>query len=426
MKKAITILAACMLVFSFAGMAMAQDAPNAGECSPAGKIDRGLEEGTEQTDCFTSPFDYEDFGMCTTGMESYCNPQVGKGNYHRAFIPVCDCIENIAEFDEPTAGTVIDIGMEIMVDTNGDGVPETGDNGVYFAEDVNQNGVGVQTLKGEDCTDDLGCAPDYPESAFVGEFNYLLGNGDSTGQAPYGGNNCVIDDEERIVAFEPCGIDREFWEWDRALYDDAGYDAAAAPYGYTVTPEDVQDGRSTWWVDIPQMRVDPTMADVKGWTVYVEVCVQEAEDTAEGGLCTDCPKCCFLVEIGTLGCEQDVKTCSDTLIYPYFGKTDSGSWWNGMSVTNLTDTDGTANVTLYENDGEEFTKEVPVPANSTTVVDLAGLEGDGTVGDARGYVKVVTDFAASGFAMMAKEANGVSMGYLPQEAKCSDCVFSCD
>jgi hypothetical protein len=62
-----------------------------------------------------------------------------------------------------------------------------------------------------------------------------------------------------------------------------------------------------------------------------------------------------------------------------------------------------------------------VPANGTTVVDVADLTlttagGDGVMGNERAYAKVVTKgFAASGFAMMAKEDNGVSMGYLAEK-----------
>jgi hypothetical protein len=108
------------------------------------------------------------------------------------------------------------------------------------------------------------------------------------------------------------------------------------------------------------------------------------------------------------------------LIFPYLGKTD-GAWWNGIAVTNLTDNDGTADVTLYEG-GDAFTGTIEVDANGTAVIDMVNdLElttagGDGVMGNERAYAKVVTNgFTGSGFAMMAKESNGVSMGYLAEK-----------
>jgi hypothetical protein len=216
----------------------------------------------------------------------------------------------------------------------------------------------------------------------------------------------VIGDDERIVAFEPDPTGRP------ETYDGS--------YGYQVTQADVLNGRSTWWVDIPALRVDSTITE-RGWKVFVKVTVQDAADTASGGLCSDCPKCEHIVEIGTLCCDSLDETCSGKLVFPYFGKSD-GAWWNGMAVSNLGSTDGTASVTLYENDGDSFTGTVDVDAYSTAIVYLSELSGTGTIGDAQGFVVVNTDFNASGFAMMAKESNGVSMGYLAEKPEgCNSC-----
>jgi hypothetical protein len=412
MKKTISILAAFMLVFSVAGTAFAQySIPFAGSCDPAGKIDRGCYE-PDQFGCETSPFDYEDYGACAleeTTMDSYCPATTGKDSYHRAFIPICDCIAQVSDFDEPVAGDVYDVGMEILVD-KGDGVLLDGDNGVYFAQNVNASGIPVRTLSAEDCTDDLGCSPldhnDRESNTFAGEWSYLLGNGKTTDSFPNTGSACVIGDDERIVAFEPDPTGRP------ETYDGS--------YGYQVTQADVLNGRSTWWVDIPALRVDSTITE-RGWKVFVKVTVQDAADTASGGLCSDCPKCEHIVEIGTLCCDSLDETCSGKLVFPYFGKSD-GAWWNGMAVSNLGSTDGTASVTLYENDGDSFTGTVDVDAYSTAIVYLSELSGTGTIGDAQGFVVVNTDFNASGFAMMAKESNGVSMGYLAEKPEgCNSC-----
>jgi len=398
-----------MLVFSFAGMVSAQDIPMAGECASAGTIDRGCETGGEQVDCLTSPFDYEDYGECATEMGSYC-AEAEKGDFHRAFIPVCDCIANVEDFDEPEADDVYDVGMEILVDKgDGNGIVD-GDNGVYFAEDVTVAGVPVETLTGEDCSDDLGCTP---EDAFLGDFNYYLADGTTTEGSPYAGSSCDIDDEDRIVRFDPCAVGRP------DVYDGS--------YGYQVTSDDVLNGRSTWWVDIPELRTDSNITQA-GWKVYVKVSIQEAEETAGGGLCSDCPKCEHLVEIGTLCCVAPPETCADTLIYPYFPKT--ANFWYGMAITNVGSEDGTASVTMYENDGDMASGEIDVPANSSVVFGHADIfdeltvdeAPDGTLGNSQSYFRVVTDFPASGFGMTADNTDGSnSMGYLPVRPDCSTC-----
>ncbi len=418
MKKAISILAACMLVFSFAGMASAQDIPPAGECVSAGKIDRGCETpGTEQggeETCITETFDYEDFGHCNVD-DSYCDKPT-KG-IHRAFIPVCDCIANVSDFDEPVEGDTYDVFMEILVD-KGDGL-EDGDNGVYFAEDVNFNdweGVGVEPMASESCPQQPdSCTPLY---AFEGDFDYLYESADGwTTGSVYTGPNCEVpESSNRVTRLEP----------DIEGRGDTGF-------GYTITEDDVDDGLSTWWVDIPEMRADTYVAE-RGWKVYVKVSIQKAELTGEGGLCSDCPKCEHLVEIGTLCCDETVETCSDTLIFPYFPKTTN--FWYGMAITNLGSEDGTASITMYENDGDMASGDVDVPANSSVVLghqdvfDTLTVDDspDGTLGNSQSYFKVVTDFPASGFGMTADNSDGSnSMGYLPVEVEdCSDCYMCGD
>ncbi len=426
MKKVISILAACMLVFSFAGMVSAQDIPPAGECADAYVIDRGCWDGTEQQTCTSSPFDYEDFGLCPTGDGSYCPDgyTATKGNYHRAFIPVCDCIANVQDFEEPTAWSVYDVGMEILVD-KGDGELVSmldEDNGVYFAENIDDgNGIPVQPLADEVCDNSLPCTG--PNSAFLGSYNYLLAeSGTTTSATPVTGTAaCTVPADQRIVAFEPDPTGRP-------TYDPATQ--VPATFGYTVTQADVDNSRSTWWVDIPELRTDDTITQ-SGWKVYVKVSVQEASATASGGLCSDCPKCEHLVEIGTLCCDsiQTETTCQDTLIYPYFPKT--ANFWYGMAITNVGSKDGTASVTMYENDGDMASGEIDVPANSSVVFGHADIfdeltvdaSPDGTLGNSQSYFRVVTDFPASGFGMTADNSDGSnSMGYLPINEDCgNDC-----
>jgi len=417
MKKVISILAACMLVFSFAGMVSAQDIPGAGECESAGNIFRGCERPGEQTDCSTTPFDYEDFGDCSVGMGSYC-AAAGKDDYHRALIPICDCIQNLEDFDEPNAGDVYDVFMEILVD-KGDGEKVGGDNGVYFAEDVGESGVLVQAFEDDiEACDEIACDP---ADAFQGSFVYLDADGDTV--TPYMGNNCEVDEDARATSLEPANVE------DRPTFNYDPDNPTTAPYGYTVTAADVSNGRSTWWVDIPMLRADSNITE-RGWKVYVKVSIQLAEETGTGGLCSDCPKCEHLVEIGTLCCDEAEESCADTLIFPYFP--DITDFWFGLVITNLGSEDGLATINLYETgtNGDKASGTVTVPANGTRVFTSSELyeelsfdeSPDGVLGNASSYLKIVTDFPASGFAMQAKRDDGTaSMGYLPVRPDCSSC-----
>ncbi len=396
MKKAITILAACMLVFSFAGMVSAQCVTC--ETDP-GHINRGCVDVPEQGSCTTTPFDYEDFGICSEQRNSYCE-SAEKGDLHRALIQICECIPD--PFSDVLEGEVFDIGLTILVDKKDGNGPVEGNNGVYWAQDVNAGRVGIrmQTFanQGAACSNEE-CVPN---AAFRGQFEYLLADGTTTDELPYTGTECDVPSEQEIVAIMP-------------VLNQQG------PHGYRVTENDAVTNASVWWIDIPMMRVDQNITQA-GWDVYAEICLYESLET--GGVCGACEGCCCLIKIGTLCCVDTLEECEDTLIFPYLGRTD-GAWWNGIAVTNLGSVSGTASVTLYENDGNVFTGTVTIAGNSTRVIDPnADLSGSGTIGDEKGYAVVVTDgFAASGFAMMAKEANGVSMGYLAEKViNCNSCT----
>jgi len=415
MKKTISIIAACMLVFAFSGVASAEIV----FCSDAGYIDRGCEtpDVTQTSNtCTTTPFDYDDFyGNYLDGStqicydnESYCDAPA-KGQRHRALFKICDCITDghfLATDVDP--GDTIDVGMEILVDKKDGQGPVAGNNGVYWAEDVNSegsDGVGVEPFasQGEACAD-TSC---YPEYVFEGEFDYFLGNGAMATALPYTGTDCDVPATQEITKFQ-------------AAVEQTG------SHGYTIKPEDATQNNSVWWVDIPMLRADSNIT-VKGWDVYVKICMYNALDT--GGVCGECEGCCYNLLIGTLCCADAPvvpTTCTETLTYPYFAKT-SGTYWYGMVVTNMSSEDGTATVALYEQDGDIFTGSVTVDALSTKVVDQAvdlaltttGPGSTGTLGDVKSWAEVKTDFYASGFGMMANDA-GASMGYLAE--KCGSCL----
>lgn len=126
------------------------------------------------------------------------------------------------------------------------------------------------------------------------------------------------------------------------------------------------------------------------------------------------------IVMGTFGCGT-----STTMVYPYFTGGD-GAWWNGVSVTNISETAGTAGFYLFEQDGDQAKLEnVAVGANSgyvnllsSVVGEMTQTAGTGTIGDSTAYIVVCTDFDADGFAMIANNDDGVnggeSMGYIPR------------
>lgn len=375
MKKTISILAACMLVFSFAGIAAAQDLQAVNCGGEAGYIERGCEMEQQATNYFD--FDQLVSAGVEGSIQTYGFGYCEKAN-NRAIFPVCDC----PFAPEMVAEAVYELGMEILIDKDGDGVPESvGDNGVYWhnvpADSIAVNTYGSQT---EACSD-YSNANAVTSGSFMGPFDYM-----------------------------PAAAD--------TMHKTAFKNTPLAGGGYEISLDDDLYDASNWVIDIPPMFADMTQVE-SGWDVYVKVCIYETGSA--GGICADCESCCFLLKVGTLCCPEDTpENATSTLIFPYLGKTD-GAWWNGIAVTNLTDNDGTADVTLYEG-GDAFTGTIEVDANGTAVIDMVNdLElttagGDGVMGNERAYAKVVTNgFTGSGFAMMAKESNGVSMGYLAEK-----------
>lgn len=121
--------------------------------------------------------------------------------------------------------------------------------------------------------------------------------------------------------------------------------------------------------------------------------------------------------VGTFGCI--VESESYGLSFPYFTRISGDEYWDGIALVNKSANDGTANVTIYEQDGDIFTAEVAVEAHSmyvnlTSALNLVQVAGSGEAGDAPFYMEVETDFNADGFAMMANPDTGESMGYLPR------------
>jgi hypothetical protein len=122
--------------------------------------------------------------------------------------------------------------------------------------------------------------------------------------------------------------------------------------------------------------------------------------------------------LGTFGCViiPDVPTAC--IYFPYFTAVTEDAYWDGIVITNMGLTDGTATINLYEADGDMATATVVVPAMSQYVNLLSNMTWAvvGDVGDSSSYVIVNVEGTSviDGFAMMARQDTGESMGYLPR------------
>ncbi len=120
-------------------------------------------------------------------------------------------------------------------------------------------------------------------------------------------------------------------------------------------------------------------------------------------------------------------TTSTSLLYPYFTPMNddpaNDDYWDGIVITNLGTSAGTATLTIYEQDGDVGTMTTSSIAANSMYVNLlwsmyggmTKISGSGTLGDSRCYIVVCTDFLSHGFAMVGNQATGESMGYLPDK-----------
>lgn len=152
--------------------------------------------------------------------------------------------------------------------------------------------------------------------------------------------------------------------------------------------------------------------------------VDEQWDFYAKYLCPDCHTPCGCeITVAQFCCEAD----KYGLIYPYFAPdVDESYFWNGLVISNLTNEDGTAKITIYEEDGDVGETTVTIKANgffnellrnipNITLTKTGQGDTSGSIGNSKSYVWVCTNFRTEGFAMLSDQAGqGESMGYLPK------------
>ncbi|MCP4353380.1 MAG: hypothetical protein GY795_48645 [Desulfobacterales bacterium] len=248
-----------------------------------------------------------------------------------------------------------------------------GENGVYFSNDAVSYGRYVSSTE----------ACDGSTAASVGTESYKRADGSDATPMVTNSTCSSIAASRRATYMITNGV---------SMFDDTNYQ-----YLY---------------IDIPAFNYDPSVVSEND-KVEVEYTLMKAP-------------CGELIKethyIGTFGCTASKST---TLLYPYFTYMDDDpiidDYWDGIVVTNLGTTAGTATLTIYERDGDVGSYTTPSIAPSGMFVNVlynilplvSKISGSGTMGDERCYVVVCTDFKAHGFAMLGNQATGESMGYLP-------------
>ncbi len=264
------------------------------------------------------------------------------------------------------------VRLEILV--NG----QSGDNGVYFLDED------IGYVKGADSGDV--CGQD-PTATLAANYYDAAGN-DITANVPATNNDsCDVptNPSERAVVAEL---------------------AASTQFNF--------DGANDRYlkIDIPEMRYDLDEIN-EGDVVSIKVTL--LKDPC-GTVFED------VLEIAPFGCVQ--AGTSYYMLYPYYTPMNDGAdaYWDGFVITNLSSNDGTATITVYEQDGDVGQMTVNVAGMSMyvnllsqMVANMTQIGGTGTLGDSRCYITVQTDFNTDGFAMMGDPASGEAMGYLPRQ-----------
>jgi len=330
----------------------------------------------QQTDCL---FDYETH-------YGYCPDHLGD---HRVMFRNTNSF-----FPDDYTYTVT---LSIMVNGQAAAV----DNGVYFTDshfDVNgtpftDTGIGFTTRNNmndicNDADDIANGAPNVPDEMYPAVIVDGLG---------WAAGNCVDANRTRVI---------------RMTYL-AGSLMIANDHNYL-------------WIDIPTIayQTEGVNAVTSGdrVTVRVEVTGQNVTQDPCGGRSFSFSDD---VSVGTF-----VSDCGQnfSVVFPYL--TAVSDWWSGLAITNMGNIAGTADIYVYETDGDTAQiMGMAMPAHSIKAWTLgdaasqlygqAGLvtnfvSGDAMLGDARSYIVVCSDFNIDGFCLLGNQEYGYAQGYLPR------------
>jgi hypothetical protein len=254
MKKFLILLTLVVGLLVLSTGAFAQFADVCSSC-PEADIVGSVGPGQAGGNC--SSFDYE-----TTS--TYQANSRGSGKY-RAIFEICNCLNAGTSF---VAGHRIGVRLTILVD----GV--AGQNGAYWSQPATADiQFGMFATQEETCA-----ATAYARHFGTGMFYKTLADGKSGAVVATlsSGTTCAVPAARQatMIVTDPTA-------------------------GYVITAADELSKLSRWWIDIPEIRIDPTVLH-NGEKISVKI---ETLDQSTGGICPDC--------VATCECTIDVaKVCT--------------------------------------------------------------------------------------------------------------------
>ncbi|MHB8910683.1 MAG: hypothetical protein ACYDAA_17555 [Syntrophales bacterium] len=328
----------------------------------------------EQSTCVPAIFNYQ----TRSGYSGVTSPYTMDATPYRAIFNVCNCTNAGTTF---VTGHRIGIRMTILV--NG---TATDTQGAYWADSAATT-VDFRAFAQPADTCVVGAWTATSVKTF-GLGSYYKADG-TTAATPTSASPCATAADNRAVIYQ-----------------------TNADQGYTIQATDETLKLSRWWINIPNIRVDPATLH-NGEVIAVKI---ETLDQSTGGICALCVATCeCTIEVAKVCPQGGASSC----LFPYFTSTTAANgtqpYWNGIAIVNTGSTAGTATLKVYQKDGSTGTFTTPsIPAKSMYVAALENVGFTGTgLGDQPLYINVTSTFGSiDGFAMIANTETGESMGYL--------------
>lgn len=379
MKKLLVLLTVAVALLGFSSGAFAQALDVCYTCNkcPLGSVacPQTLQGGTPTC----SYFDFEDYTTYVQGTRSALDNC-------RAVFSICNCLNAGTTFVE---GRRVGVALTIKVNN------QFGQLGAYWSQPASAT-IAFSAYQ----TPEQACAvtpPVYTLSFGPGQFFKSDTAGKSTGN-PIAATS--------LVANPNCDVGATAQATRVVTNVDAGY---------IITAADELNKLARWVINIPPIRVDPKVVKAND-KISVRI---ETLDLNTGGICADCVVSCECVIDVAIVCPTGLS--ASTCLFPYFTSVTAANdaafqpWWNGIAITNTSAYDGTAKLTVTQQDGKTGTFTTPViKAGSIFVRALENIPFVGTgLGGLPVWIKVDTTFPSmDGFGIMGDTSTGESMGYL--------------
>ncbi|MEA2015070.1 MAG: hypothetical protein U9N38_07210 [Thermodesulfobacteriota bacterium] len=381
MKKLLVLVTVMVAVFGFSTGAFAawgDPICTNCKCPDIGHVSCEIDSGQGETPaCYH--FDYDDQILPRTG---YCSEDSFGGELNcRAIFNICNC-ENPEVFK---SDETIGIRMTILVDN----VP--GENGAYWSAPATAE-IELEQYASEKAA----CAATAQVDSFgLGKF-YKYGCVTEV-MALTGNTDCIVPSDNQATVILSDG-------------------------GYIITEDNVTNKESHWWIDIPEMRIDPNVLH-NGELISVKI---ELLAEGSGGICADCTSVCeCIINVAYVCCNDILMPEKFGMYFPYV--ISLNAWSTGIVVTNISNilpvefgmnvlpADMEVTLVLHDVNGDVFTLFKDDFTTTSWSFGLAGLlpDFDGVPADGPAWLEVQTNFAVDGYSYINNGLYG--LGTLPRQ-----------